>query len=1156
MNRIADLFHIKSRFLRSTHLERDFSDPDALRGYVVTPPAIEGFDRLSRGLAPKSGHRAWRVTGDYGTGKSSFALALAHLLSDEGRGVPPAVRQIVDYRKLGIKRPNLLPVLVTGSRAPLSESLLLALASAIKEQSRRGKPPGIIGKIEALCAKNTGNQKSETALVEVLSETARYLRDSEKADGILIILDELGKFLEFAALHPDRQDVYFLQALAEVASRSGAAPIFVVGLLHQGFNAYAEQLSLPSQKEWEKVAGRFEEILFDQPLEQTTSLVANALNVRKDRLPRGTISRLERDMERAVSIGWFGAGAPRQRLVSNAAELYPLHPSVIPVLVRLFTRFGQNERSLYSFLLSNEPNALQSFSEQSPKADSFYQVHHLYDYARTAFGHRLMLQSFRSHWNQIESVVDSFPRDQVDELRILKTVAVLNLIDTTSLLASDEAVALAVGGASPEVTSRIKKALKGLQRGKSVLYFRGEAGGYCLWPHTSVNLDRAYHDALKAVPVPKRVAPLIQSNLETRPLVARRHYIETGNLRHFQVQFVAPEDLQEISSSESTADGRVLVALCETEAERVRALEFAKSPTLRSKRNLLIAVPQPLKGLASLVAEVQRWEWVLQNTPELNHDAYAQEEVTRQLAACRQVLSKRLQNYVGLRQFGETLGLQWFHRGKRDELGTGRALLEKLSRICDDVYSRAPQINNELVNRHTLSSAAAAARLRLIERILAKPTEPLLGMDKAAKPPEMSMYLSVLKAAKLHRQIKGTWTLTLPDENDDPCNLRPILTFMRETLERQANARIKLDDLFAALRQPPFGIRDGIGPLLLAVFAMIHEQDVAFYENEGFVKHVSGQEFHRLIKASENFELQYCKIAGVRTIVFDQLFKVLNPGKKKTKRIDLLDVVRPLCIFASQLPAFVVKTSHLSREAIAVRDALLRAEEPATLIFQTLPEACGCECFESSDAPSQQRVKKFVSRLRDAIEELRLAYPELLRKMKAEFAAAFDRPGTFGDIRQSTADSAQRFLHTLTEPRLKAFCLRVADNQLEEQEWLESLGSYVCSKPPSKWIDQDLISFQEEIPRYSRQFGRVESTSFASQNDKSSVHAMRVSITCQDGMEVDQVVHLDHSELDRVTLLEKKILNLVSDEQRLGILAATRAIWSQLRQPATNIASS
>ena len=58
---------------------------------------------------------------------------------------------------------------------------------------------------------------------------------------------------------------------------------------------------------------------------------------------------------------------------------------------------------------------------------------------------------------------------------------------------------------------------------------------------------------------------------------------------------------------------------------------------------------------------------------------------------------------------------------------------------------------------------------------------------------------------------------------------------------------------------------------------------------------------------------------------------------------------------------------------------------------------------------------------------------------------------------------------------------------------------------------------------------------------------MRVSITCQNGTEVDQVVHLDRSETDRIAQLEKEILRLVGQEQRIGVIAATRVIWSQLK---------
>ena len=55
---------------------------------------------------------------------------------------------------------------------------------------------------------------------------------------------------------------FSLQRFAEAASRSGDEPLFVVSLLHQGFSAYADHLDQSTEREWEKIAGRFEEIVF------------------------------------------------------------------------------------------------------------------------------------------------------------------------------------------------------------------------------------------------------------------------------------------------------------------------------------------------------------------------------------------------------------------------------------------------------------------------------------------------------------------------------------------------------------------------------------------------------------------------------------------------------------------------------------------------------------------------------------------------------------------------------------------------------------------------------------------------------------------------------------------------------------------------------
>ena len=94
----------------------------------------------------------------------------------------------------------------------------------------------------------------------------------------------------------------------------------------------------------------------------------------------------------------------------------------------------------------------------------------------------------------------------------------------------------------------------------------------------------------------------------SRPLVARRHYVETGNLRHFRVDFAAPGDLATTLSKEDSADGRVLVALCESAADCEDASLFARSAEVKDRKDVIVAVPQPLSGLSSTVVELQPGE--------------------------------------------------------------------------------------------------------------------------------------------------------------------------------------------------------------------------------------------------------------------------------------------------------------------------------------------------------------------------------------------------------------------------------------------------------------------------------------------------------------------------------------------------------------------
>src|SRR5581483_3521330 len=44
---VAELFHVRGRFHRSVQLERDFQDPHALDGYIVTEAMAQAFRRIA-----------------------------------------------------------------------------------------------------------------------------------------------------------------------------------------------------------------------------------------------------------------------------------------------------------------------------------------------------------------------------------------------------------------------------------------------------------------------------------------------------------------------------------------------------------------------------------------------------------------------------------------------------------------------------------------------------------------------------------------------------------------------------------------------------------------------------------------------------------------------------------------------------------------------------------------------------------------------------------------------------------------------------------------------------------------------------------------------------------------------------------------------------
>src|SRR2546430_71953 len=185
--RLSDLVSIRGRFHRSVSLTRDWQRGVDLSEYVVTPTIKEIARRIVDELEHPNGARAWSITGPYGSGKSAFGLFLADLLAADECSHPES-EVLRKGRKL-LKRP-FVPVLIVAERAPLAQSVIKGLSDGLRTIA----PSFSRRLVDAQRDRGlSGGELSQLAV-----EAAESACDKGYG-GLLLILDELGKFLEFAA---------------------------------------------------------------------------------------------------------------------------------------------------------------------------------------------------------------------------------------------------------------------------------------------------------------------------------------------------------------------------------------------------------------------------------------------------------------------------------------------------------------------------------------------------------------------------------------------------------------------------------------------------------------------------------------------------------------------------------------------------------------------------------------------------------------------------------------------------------------------------------------------------------------------------------------------------------------------------------------------
>ena len=1109
--------HIARRFLRSIRIDADFDKASALEGFVCPASSARVLENMARHVA-ETGQGAFIWTGPYGSGKSSLAVALSALLSRDA-----ALRKSAK----NIFGPSLTKKIRTGLRATAKGHRIIPVVG------RRDSPATVIGEAlqkTGVVARRPRGGWTESKVIAYLTKAAA----SDEHDGIVLFIDEMGKFLEAAAQND--ADVYILQQLAEAASRSKGR-FLIIGVLHQAFEEYAHRLSHEMRDEWAKIQGRFIDLVVNAAGEEQIDLISRA--IKGDPSLEEAASLPAKKVAACVHRGRTEEIAP---LADILGACWPLHPVTACLLGPISRRrFGQNQRSIFGFLNSSEPHGFQDFLKHASDGD-LYSPDRLWDYLRINLEPSILASPDGHRWAlAVEALerCESLGSTSLD-IRLLKTIAVIDLFkERSGIIANIDLLA----SCFPETSrKKLQEAFSRLGEG-SFIILKKFLNAYAVFAGSDFDIEQATQDALDDIDEVDFQS--LNTLAGIHPLLAKRHYHKTGVLRWFDVKIVPVCDLLEDATRfdpKSEATGQFLLAIPTKGGTEQQNIDLCRQAARCDKDgDTIVGIAEKPDVIVSLARELLALDMVKIYHPELAGDSVARREVSARYATVQALLEAELH-----RAFDHAL---WFRKDEEPKRYRHVALNHLASDLADRRFHESPCLYSELLNRQKPSASAVSAQNNLLRRMVLHEGEERLGIK--GFPAEGGLFVSMLESTGLYAQDKdkNTWRFTSPVESKkDSRNLAPMWKAALEHVQEHAGRTVAVSELLDLWQKPPYGVKKGLMPILAVAFLLSQQDKLAIYREGLFRARFDDVDVECLAKKPSSIQVRWMDIDDIARQLLSDMADIVRSLDCTNTLVHLkpLDVARGLVAIYDDLPQWTKRTMRLSANAKSIRDIFKRAQDPNKLLFDDIPDTFG-EKVTSADEEGLRRITKS---MHEGLEELVEAYPAMLHRLREIMLEELRVPNTASSSMAELRTRAENIRQISGDFRLEAFVgrLSVFDG---DDETFEGVASLAANKPPHTWVDPDLDKATIEIADLSRRFVRAET--FAQVQGRPAKRQSMAVIVPIHGRSAPVLKEFDIADTDRDSV-EKMIETVDQALKEIGtnrqgiILAALSEILVRMEQ--------
>lgn len=872
---LNDIISFNNNFKTAINLYLSLNKPDKVLSYIPTKSSVKFLGEYAEAII-KNKEQATLLVGPYGKGKSHLLLVLLAVLSMERTDknseiIKKLINKIKDVDEIGYlvadnlkkiwKKEKFLPILITDTTGDLNQAFLLGLNEALKRDGLTELIPdtyysiaqdklldwkinykdtfeefemkiaehgmniqqfqsnlkrfsketmNIFKKIyPEVTAGSDFNPMTVSEVLPLYKSTCEKLKEEYGYSGIYIVFDEFSKFIESQDGIATGANMKLVQDICELATDSHGAQLFFTMVAHKSIKEYGKYLSQDIINSFTGIEGRIIEKYFITSSKNNYELIKNAIIKSSGFLNK--IPNSDKYFGSGVCDKYYQLPAFRSNFDRTEFEktilkgCYPLNPMGAYILLNISEKVAQNERTLFTFVSNDEPHSMARYVAEHKESDDWViGVDLIYDYFSTLFKKEVSNEYIHNLWLSAEYALERCITE--DQKKIIKALAVILIVNKEDELpATDKTLNLCVAvDDGPQAINELVQL--------EFIYQKSSTGNYMFKTKAGSELKKEIkrQRSLKGDNV--NYAKALIDVTGKYYVIPRKYNTIFSMTRYFTNQFMDINDFLDINSSD------ILLSDCSGDGKVITLYSFSKLEQEKVKNHLIdlndsrIVIICPKKSLR-LKKQLKDYE-IIQELRNNQSFTANNKILKKEMPLLIEDITDEINTYLSeIYEEDSNTKVLYNDNGEIKIIKVGNEETA-VNKCCETLFTKTPEINNELVNREVIGTTQTKkARINIINAILSNnDTE--------------EYYTGTSQEATIYRAL---FTVTGIKDNNIKHNVQCVLKEINNFIESCSDKKVSMSILVSRLKSKPYGMRMGVIPFYLAYVMENRREDIVVY---------------------------------------------------------------------------------------------------------------------------------------------------------------------------------------------------------------------------------------------------------------------------------------------------------------------------------------